>query len=228
MKTTDKYVLFYTEVFSQWHPSNFEVGGKKFCTAEQFMMYFKALTFGDQEIADKILATNSPREQKKLGRAVKGFDAVKWNAIAKEVVFKGNRAKFQQNPEMFEQLMATGHKELVEASPYDTIWGIGFDENAPEALDKSTWNGTNWLGEVLTKLRDVLRREQTIQNIVKHGEAELEKFARDYPNDIGRLYESYKKLKTQSWSEDFLRGYLGAITDLIIIKKGHWGDSFVK
>ena len=59
---------------------------------------------------------------------------------------------------------------------------------------------------------------------------DVEKFAKKYPEDIGRLYDSYLKLKEQkktvfqSSNDDFLSGYLATISDLIIIKKGHWGD----
>jgi predicted NAD-dependent protein-ADP-ribosyltransferase YbiA (DUF1768 family) len=42
----------------------------------------------------------------------------------------------------------------VEASPYDTIWGIGLTEDSPEAWDDSTWRGSNYLGYVITEVRD--------------------------------------------------------------------------
>ncbi len=61
-----------------------------------------------------------------------------------------------------------------------------------------------------------------IKNLIAAEEAELKEFADKYPDDIGKLYTSYKKLKIQNLSEDFLKGYLAVIHDLIIIKKGHW------
>jgi len=72
--------------------------------------------------------------------------------------------------------------------------------------------------------------ENIIASMEKHFFTEVEKFAKKYPKDIGRLYDSYLKLKEQkktalqSCNDDFLSGYLSAISDLIIIKKGHWGD----
>jgi ribA/ribD-fused uncharacterized protein len=52
--------------------------------------------------------------------------------------------------------MKTGDKEIVEASPVDKIWGIGLHETDPDALDKSKWQGTNWLGEAIMQVRDAI------------------------------------------------------------------------
>jgi ribA/ribD-fused uncharacterized protein len=52
--------------------------------------------------------------------------------------------------------MGTKGKTLVEASPYDKIWGIGRGEDDPKALSRDTWDGLNWLGEVCTQLREDL------------------------------------------------------------------------
>jgi ribA/ribD-fused uncharacterized protein len=60
---------------------------------------------------------------------------------------------------MREELMATGDLEIVEASPEDKIWGIGLHETDPRAWDKSTWQGTNWLGEAIIRVRQTLKEE---------------------------------------------------------------------
>ncbi len=62
-------------------------------------------------------------------------------------------------------------------------------------------------------------------NLKKLEEDTIKRFeeaAIKWPNDIGLLYDSYISLKEQSWSEDFLKGYLATISDLIIIKEKHW------
>ena len=64
--------------------------------------------------------------------------------------------KFTQNPKLKELLLSMGDKEFVEASPYDKIWGIGLDENDVRCLDKSQWQGKNWLGEAIMEVRDRL------------------------------------------------------------------------
>jgi predicted NAD-dependent protein-ADP-ribosyltransferase YbiA (DUF1768 family) len=56
-------------------------------------------------------------------------------------------------------LFYTEGTSLAEASPMDTIWGIGLAATAVDATDRSKWLGTNWLGETLQRLRDDLLRE---------------------------------------------------------------------
>lgn len=144
--------------FSQWHPSEFTINEIKYCCAEQYMMACKAKLFNDLDALNKIMATDDPRKQKKLGRQVNNFNAEMWEQNCKSVVYDGNKAKFTQNPKLLEALLATGDTTLVEASPYDKTWGIGLSENDPLAHSRDTWQGTNWLGEILTKLRNDLRQ----------------------------------------------------------------------
>ena len=114
---------FYTDFLSQWHKADFVVEGRRFNCAEQYMMYSKALLFGDADTAQQILATRSSATQKKLGRAVAGFDDGVWRFFRAGIVFTGNLHKFQQNPELARELLQTGDALLVEASPKDRIWG---------------------------------------------------------------------------------------------------------
>ena len=68
--------------------------------------------------------------------------------------------KFRQNEERKEKLLGTGNREIVEASPRDRIWGIGFGEK--RALEsegvKRRW-GLNLLGKALVEARRTLREE---------------------------------------------------------------------
>jgi len=152
------YTFFFTEAspFSQWYRCTFEAGGHTFGCAEQFMMHGKALLFDDAEVAAKILAAKHPREHKALGRKVKNFDDAKWKRAREQIVMTGNRAKFTQNAELRELLLATKGTTLVEASPYDRIWGIGLAASDPRAQDAAQWKGQNLLGKILTALRDEL------------------------------------------------------------------------
>ena len=154
---TDKYVFFWNGVFSQWYPSKFVIEGVEYNCCEQYMMAQKALLFNDLENHKMIMYSKSPDEQKGFGRRVKGFYKDKWEAVCRQIVFDANMAKFSQNPKMLEELMDTKELEIVEASPYDKIWGIGLHETDSKALDKSQWQGTNWLGEAIMSVREKLR-----------------------------------------------------------------------
>jgi hypothetical protein len=120
------------------------------------MMHGKALLFGDAAVAQQILAAAHPRQHKALGRKVKSFDDAVWKRERLNIVKAGSRAKFTQNAELLAQLLATKGTVLVEASPYDRIWGIGLAATDPRALDRTTWRGQNLLGQILTELRDEL------------------------------------------------------------------------
>ena len=157
MEKNNKYYFFYKtrHPFSNWHPCTFEdEQGNEYNCSEQYMMAQKALLFGDKEIFEKIMNEPNPKIQKELGRAVKGFDSKIWDQNAKKIVYDGCKLKFEQNPKLLNELLNTNGKELVEASPYDRVWGIGLAEDDPAIHDPLNWNGLNWLGEVLTQLRE--------------------------------------------------------------------------
>ena len=153
-KKKEKFTFFWSGPFSQWESSVFKIDGVKFVTAEQYMMYKKALLFHDYKTCGKIMRTSEPREQKAYGREVKNFNRDVWNKHCKGFVYEANYAKFTQNQDLLKKLLATGGTTLVEASPYDKIWGIGLKESDPKAKSRDTWEGKNWLGEVLTDVRD--------------------------------------------------------------------------
>jgi ribA/ribD-fused uncharacterized protein len=166
-----KFHFFWNGVFSQWHPSefviesgnkvgNYDYGSITFNCAEQYMMFKKAALFGDKHAASLILQATDPKVQKKLGREVQNFDVAVWEQECGKIVYDGNYAKFTQNPSLYRELMNTGNAILVEASPYDTVWGIGLDEATAKVTPVNEWKGTNWLGEVLTQLKLDLEWEE--------------------------------------------------------------------
>ena len=150
-----KFTFFWNNrtPFSNWYPSIFTWGGITFSRGEQYMMYRKAMRFGDTEIAEKIMSTDDPAEQKALGREVRGYNDAVWAAQRYQIMVEGLYEKFNQNPKLKDALLATEGTEMVEASPYDRIWGIGLTAHDNRAQDKSTWLGQNLLGQVLDEVR---------------------------------------------------------------------------
>ncbi len=146
--------------FSQWFDCHFTVDGDPYHTAEQFMMASKAKLMGDEATRQKILAADNPSAYKSLGREVQNFDPQLWDANKYDIVLQGNIAKFAQNPELFAFLDGTENSVIVEASPYDDIWGVKLGISDPAIHDPNQWQGQNLLGFALMETRDILRERQ--------------------------------------------------------------------
>lgn len=150
------YTFFWHGPLSQWYHSDFVIDDIMYNTAEQYMMHQKALLFNDTATAEKIMLATSPRDQKRYGREVVGFDKPTWDGVAQDIVYRGNYAKYTQDQQLFMVLKSTVPTLLVEASPRDSIWGIGISEATAKTLPPDEWPGLNWLGIVLTHVRDDL------------------------------------------------------------------------
>lgn len=157
MKIYKNFFFFWKHQLGQWNMKSFvDNKGIVYNCAEQYMMAKKALLFEDTETYEKIMKSNSPKEHQDLGRQVKNFNQKIWDANAVSIVYQGNLYKFSQNEELLKILMDTKGLILVEASPFDKIWGIGLGENEREEVltDLTQWKGLNLLGFTLTNLRD--------------------------------------------------------------------------
>ena len=141
---------------SNWYPSRFVWAGEEFASLEQYMMYRKAVCFGDADSAAKIMDTDDPAVAKALGRAVSGYDDRLWDGIRQIVVYEGLLAKFAQNEHLGDLLRSTGSALLAECSVQDRIWGIGLSMADPERFDPAQWRGRNLLGYTLMMVRDRL------------------------------------------------------------------------
>jgi len=162
----EEYTFFWNGPFSQWDASPFmDLNGLMYNCCEQAMMAHKAMTFKDEESFKKIMATTSPREQKALGRKVKNFNPKVWDVMSSLIVYDMNLLKFSQNKKHQEALLKTGDTILVEASPYDKIWGVSMSEDDSRINDMSQWKGQNRLGFILTRVREVLKDEMAHQDI---------------------------------------------------------------
>ena len=152
-------ILFWKtpSVFCQWTPSTFTVAGISYVGCEQFFAAEKARLFGDANVLQDIMRVSDPRLHKGYGRAVSGFDQTIWERERENIVLVGNYAKFSQNPAMRHHLLGSGDKLLVEASPYDQVWGVGLQANDPAIRDQSSWRGLNLLGKALQTVRHALR-----------------------------------------------------------------------
>jgi ribA/ribD-fused uncharacterized protein len=153
----------YFACFSNWYPSSFELtefpeGTTKmnFSSMEQWLIWKKARTFGDSEIAKQIMETDDPATIKKLGRQVRGYVHHIWVDKRYAIAVRGVLAKFSQNESLKKNLQQTGSKTIAEAATYDTVWSCGLHVTDPDTQDQSKWKGENLLGQALMEVRDTL------------------------------------------------------------------------
>lgn len=142
---------------SNWYVSKFEVTGRGFSSMEQFMMYQKAICFGDEAVAEQILKTDDVARIKELGRMVSGYNENIWNGMRQLIVYEGLVAKFSQNEELKERLLQTGDALLAECAVHDWIWGIGLSMKDEKRFDISQWRGENLLGYALMMVRNKIK-----------------------------------------------------------------------
>lgn len=153
MDKSDFIFFFGHTTNSEWDVfSNFySINNDESKTSEKFFMLGKAIFFEDMESYEKIKKSKTPREAKVLGRKVKNFDDNLWEVYKIEAMMRALREKRSICPEFKEALIKTENKIIVEASPYDRIWGIGYREK--EALSNYDKWGQNLLGKCLMRLR---------------------------------------------------------------------------
>jgi ribA/ribD-fused uncharacterized protein len=160
-RITATHVYFHGSPLSNWHigkPFSFHLPvvvndekGRRITQAkepllfncgEQAMMAGKASLFGDLEIRDEIMKKETPKEQKALGRDVTPFNQKTWDAVNIPLVTMICYSRGAQDDEVFDFVMASGNKSLVEGSAYDKVWGVGVDYT-----DRRIENEANWIGE---------------------------------------------------------------------------------
>jgi len=143
--------------------------------------------FTDEEMASAILACNNPKNIKKLGSRVRDFDETVWDRKCRDVMMLANYRKYQQNAELRHELLRTMGTELVECNPTDCRWGIGLAMNDNRVFDSRNWRGENWLGKILTKIRDRFMAEEKYADEVRQVKAELQGEARRRDAEYGLM-----------------------------------------
>jgi len=153
---------FYGGPFSQWVPCSFidEYNIEYNCT-EQYMMAHKAKLMKDEDSYHKIMNCKDPKTMKYMyGRNVKNFDPKLWDEHKFNIVTNGNLLKFTQNIKYRHYIKKFKNYIIAEASPTDTIWGIGL--SIEDAKQGKEWRGDNLLGKAIMKVRDFIIRNPNL------------------------------------------------------------------
>lgn len=136
-----------------------DVTSHRFNCCEQYMMFRKAILFLDEKVAKDVLNTTQPSKQKDLGRTVSNFNQEKWDIGKYKIVLEANYRKFRDSKnELFREFMKSIPKFaiIVEAAPWDKIWGNGLPPDDDMCFDITKWQGQNLLGKALMEVRDKL------------------------------------------------------------------------
>ena len=145
---------------SNWYPSPFGLDGIHFSSVEQYIMYRKCKLFGDDAAAAKVLATDDTAQQQAIGRKCAGYIDSVWAGTRQIVAWEGLNAKFRQNDDLKQKLLATGDAFLVECAVSDKIWACGVGLYDEKRKDASNWLGRNILGFTLMEVRTALQEKE--------------------------------------------------------------------
>ncbi len=144
---------------SHFWPSPFTLDEKGWSTVEH---YYQSQKSFDPDYRTAIRDALRPGQVKRLAappdaprhiskkswfRKTKNLPRPDWDDVKLEIMRRGDRAKFDQNPELALLLLATGDAKLIEDSPNEAFWGTGPDGN-----------GLNWAGRVLMEARSALKQ----------------------------------------------------------------------
>lgn len=96
-----------------------------FNSIRQYYMYQKALAFGDDETADKILDAKNDNEVAKLNKQIKDVDVQQWAKLAPSIMRVGLLSLFEQNSEALKALINADHDTLSKIEE-ESKMGHGF------------------------------------------------------------------------------------------------------
>lgn len=161
--SNEEFLLFFGALhpFSNWNQEHsFNIKHMTFDCGEMAMMAWKAAFFKDWITFEKIMKPSHPSKYKDLGRDVKPYDEEAWDGERDKMMFVICLERARQIPAVDQMLIASEGREIVEASQFDKIWGVGLAEYDERILDRRNWRGTNRLGKAYMRVREVRQKER--------------------------------------------------------------------
>ena len=125
------------------------------------------MQFDATDIADVIMMTDDPTQQKQEAKHLANYYEVVWRSQVGDIMSTALHAKFTQNADLAQQLLLTGDTTIGEASTHDVFYEISMSLHNPNALYPA--NGVvrmNVPGEMLMKLRDTLKQQQNVHGLL--------------------------------------------------------------
>lgn len=153
-KHTDDGIIFKGEksVFSNFYPAPFHFNGVSFQHVEQYYQHCKATHHNETQTANRIMQMSNPRRIKSLGDNIESNPA--WLEQRMMVLYRGIKAKFEQNWPLQDELTSSNGKQLYEATT-DRYFGCGISFESTRWA-RHDWPGENVAGLILMKVREEL------------------------------------------------------------------------
>lgn len=127
---------------SNFWPANITVSWGAYPSVEHAYVAAKCANVRDRVGIEKLTAG----QVKRYGRNIRVRED--WNNVRLSMMHEAVLAKFTQNVELRQKLLATGEVQLIEGNTWgDTFWGVYYG------------HGHNHLGEILMTVRRNLRDE---------------------------------------------------------------------
>lgn len=131
-------------MFSNFSNHSVVIDGKLYQTTEHYFQSMKFITT-DRAWAESIRKAKTPYICKIMGGSREHPLREDWEEVKDDVMRTALQYKAEQHKCFVDELMKTGNKKIIEASPSDYYWGEG-----------KNGNGKNMLGILLMELRDNL------------------------------------------------------------------------
>ncbi len=135
-------------VFDNFAPFQVEWRGKLYPTAEHA---YQAAHFFETapDLAEEVRLQRSPRLASDLANCHKEADDPDWREKRLKIMEEICRTKLEQHQLVWDTLIKTGDKTIVEMNYNDDFWGWGADKK-----------GRNELGKIWMRLRDEIKKGQ--------------------------------------------------------------------
>ena len=140
VKYSETVTIFFTKrsPLSNFHDAEFTVNDESYVNVEQYLSQQKASLLGCTNVAADIMELVDPVAMKKTVKSLPTYDEDTWRAEAPDFLKTALHAKFSQNEDLKDALLETAETTIGEASPSDTLFGIGLSITNPKAMDIST------------------------------------------------------------------------------------------
>lgn len=142
--------------------------------------YYQSEKFDDENIRNKIINAETPKEASNIGRDRSNIRRNNFNSIKNKVMYEGILEKFRQNRDIAYKLLETRNEEIAEATINDYYWGIGEDKN-----------GQNIIGKILMQVRSKIKKE-ILESIINNCKKYQEVYVIGHKNpDADSMFASY-------------------------------------